>query len=110
MSILKHLLGKSLSIDEPKVHVNFTDRELSGLKYLAGCIFHKIFVKMRKSKKFRTDRETKWCCELLRSCKLEEHSHRLIGIKDRGGLLSRSCFNFLNFRKNLSREYCNIYN
>lgn len=80
---LKHLMGKNVAIENEST---LTDNEVAALQYLAGHVVHKIYLKLRKSKNWRTT-EFQHCIELLKAIKIDPNeTHKLIKVKDRGGL------------------------
>jgi len=62
------------------------------MQYLAGYVFHKTFIRIRKSKSYYNNAELQWCAQLLKDskieCEEEQNDKQLIAIKNRGGLWS----------------------
>ena len=90
------ILSKLLSVSESESFLdtgndfNLSEKEMAGLQYLSGYVFHKLFSKLRKSKRYYESFEVKLSCDLLKAAKIDDEAgkekRRLINIKDRGGL------------------------
>ena len=64
------------------------ERELNGIGYIAGYVFHKVFTKLRKSKDYHQNQNHQLCALLLKSAKVDVYHEKqwLISARTRGGL------------------------
>lgn len=87
--IIIHLSGKEKEIYNAPQEI--TQKEIYGIQYIGGYIFHKIYSKIRRNKKFHTSENLKSCAEFLKAAKIEANSEEvksklLIATLNRGGL------------------------
>jgi len=86
-TILAHFANKD---DEKSVNLEINEKELSGLQYLCGYVFHKIFITLRKEQRYHQVPRIRWSCDFLKAAKVtdesEKHEKRLIKVQGRGGL------------------------